>query len=397
MAGASGSRASWSNWSGSVVCRPRWRVCAADEAAVAAAVERARRDDISLRTVGSGHSHSPLVATDGGLLELAPRVALEVDAERGEAWIGAGAALHDLEAPLRERGFALRNLGDIDVQTLAGALATGTHGTGRELGNLSSSVLGVRGVAADGSRFEWNEEDDPERLCAARVSLGVLGVVCHVRMQLAKAHCLHERIERLSAEACMEQLDERSRATRHFEIFWYPGRDRVDAKSLHPVDAPPDPLTDRPYERIDWSGRILPSVRSERFVEMEYAIAAEDALEVFAALRARIRSRHPTLQWPVELRFVAADDAWLSPANGRPTATLSLHQAVELPFRALFDDLERLLLEAEGRPHWGKWHGLGARELAARFPGWERFRRLRAQLDPEDRFLAAPQRALLLD
>lgn len=372
-------------------------MCAAEERDIAAAVSRARDEGVALRTVGSGHSQSPLVATAGGLLELDSRVELEVDSERGEAWIGAGATLHALEAPLREHGLAFQNLGDVDVQTLAGAIATGTHGTGRELESLSSSVLGVRGVAADGASFEWNQEDAANRLCASRVSLGVLGVVSAVRMRLVPAYRLHERVERLSAAAGLEQLEERSRATRHFELFWYPGRDRIDAKSLDPTAELPNPLPDRPYERIDWSGRILPSVRSERFVEMEYSIPAERVLEVFSALRARIRTRHPDLRWPIELRFVAADDTWLSPAFGRATATLSVHQAAELPFRALFADLEPLLLEAGGRPHWGKWHGLQAEALSARYPAWERFRRLRSELDPEGRFLDAAQRTLLLD
>jgi FAD/FMN-containing dehydrogenase len=380
-----------------VVCRPRWRVRARGASEIAAAVRRARKEGVALRPAGSGHSQSPLVATRGGLLELDPRVEVELDRASGEAWIGAGAILGSLEVPLRARGLALHNLGDVDVQTLAGALATGTHGTGRELGSLSSRVRGVRGIAADGAAFEWNAEDLPDRLCAVRVSLGVLGIVYSVRMALAPAHRLHERVERLSFEACFEQLEERSRATRHFELFWYPGRDRVDAKSLHPTDAAPGALPDRPYERIDWSGRILPSVRSDRFVEMEYAIPAEEAPRVLADLRQRIRTRHEELRWPVELRYVAADDAWLSPASGRATATLSVHQAADLPFREIFGDLEPLLLEAGGRPHWGKWHGLRAHALADRYPDWDRFLALRAEVDPQGRFLDAAQRRLLLD
>ena len=390
-------RTSWANWSGSVVGRPAWRVVGADVAAVVAAVERARTEGVALRCVGTGHSQSPLCVTHGGLLALDSQVTLEIDAARREAWIGAGATLHDLEAPLRVEGLAFHNLGDVDVQTLAGAIGTGTHGTGRELPNLSSALLGVRGVAADGSLFEWNVETEPDRIRAARVSLGSLGVMTSVRMRLAKAHRLHERTERLSAEACLEQLDGRSRATRHFELFWYPTRDRVDAKSLEPTDAAVNALADRPYERIDWSGRILPSVRGERFVEMEYAIPAELAGDVFAALRARIRSRHPDLQWPVELRFVAADDAWLSPAHGRATATLSLHQAADLPFRAVFEDLEPLLWEAGGRPHWGKWHGRTAAALSERYPEWDAFQRLRRQVDPERRFIDALRPIGLLD
>ncbi|MEE3329336.1 MAG: D-arabinono-1,4-lactone oxidase [Myxococcota bacterium] len=393
----------WSNWSGSATSRPAWRALARDEAEVAAAVRRATSEGVSLRTVGTGHSQIPLAAADGGLLQLDvrddkdARTCIEqVDPARQRARVWAGATLHTIGEALHQLGLALPNLGDVDVQTLGGAIGTGTHGTGRALKNISGAVVGVRGIDARGEIFEWNQDSSPNQLAAAQVSLGTLGVICSVDLQLRSPLCLHERTDRMSVSQVLESIEERATAARHVEFFWYPARDRVDLKTLVVTDDAPDPLPDRRYESVDWSHRILPSVRTDRFVEMEYALPAAAAFEVFAAVRERMRARHPGIQWPVELRFVAADDAWLSPATGRDSITLSLHQDARLPFRAFFADIEPLLREGGGRPHWGKWHSLVAADLEPLYPRWAEFAELRSALDSEGRFLNPYLRDLLV-
>ena len=393
----------WSNWSGSATSRPAWRALAHDEAEVAEAVRRATAEGVSLRTVGTGHSQIPLAAADGGLLQLDvrddenARTCIEqVDPSRQRARVWAGATLHTIGEALHQLGLALPNLGDVDVQTLGGAIGTGTHGTGRALKNISSTVVGVRGIDARGEIFEWDQDSSPNQLAAAQVSLGTLGVICSVDLQLRSSLCLHERTERMSVSQVLESIQERAAAVRHVEFFWYPERDRVDLKTLVETDDAPDPLPDRRYESVDWSHRILPSVRTDRFVEMEYALPVDGALEVFEAVRERVRTRHPGVQWPVELRFVAADDAWLSPATGRDSVTLSLHQDASLPFRAFFADIEPLLREGGGRPHWGKWHSLVAADLEPLYPRWAEFAELRSALDSEGRFLNPYLRDLLV-
>ena len=368
-----------------------------------AAVRRATAERVSLRTVGTGHSQIPLAAADGGLLQLDPRddsgatTCIEhVDSSSQRARVWAGATLQTIGEALHQSGLAFPNLGDVDVQTLGGAIGTGTHGTGRALKNISSAVVGVRGIDARGEPFEWTRDGSPSELAAAQVSLGALGVVCSVDLQLRSALCLHERTERMSVAQVLESIEERSAAARHVEFFWYPARDRVDLKTLVETGSAPDPLPDRRYESVDWSHRILPSVRTDRFVEMEYSLPADGALEVFEAVRQRVRTRHPGVQWPVELRFVAADDAWLSPATGRDSVTLSLHQDARLPFRAFFADIEPLLREGAGRPHWGKWHSLEAADLEPLYPRWAEFAELRGALDGEGRFLNPYLRRLLL-
>jgi FAD/FMN-containing dehydrogenase len=378
----------WSNWSGTVRCRPRRTLHPASEAEIVAAVRAAAAEGLSLRVAGSGHSHPPLVATAGLLLRLDRWCGIEAcDSGARHALVRAGSVLHDLGAPLRERGLAMENLGDVDVQALAGALATGTHGTGRSLGNLCTQVLGLRLVGADGGILECSEREQERLFAAARLSLGTLGVTSAVRLRLLPAYRLHEHTWREDVEAVLGRLDALVAEHRHFEFFWLPARDRAECKSLDPTDAEPDPLPERRYERIDHSDLVLPSRREERFVEMEYALPAESGPQAFLELRRMMQQRHPEVLWPVEYRTLAADDAWLSPAFGRDSVTLSVHQGVGLPFRRLFADAEAVFRNHRGRPHWGKWHGCDAETLRGLYPRWEDFHALRRELDPEGRFL----------
>jgi FAD/FMN-containing dehydrogenase len=378
---------SWSNWAGNVRCAPRLRVDAASEAEVVAALREAERAGLPLRVAGSGHSFSPLVATDGVLLGLDGLAGIaRHEPERQRVWVRAGTKLSALGRELFALGLALENLGDVDVQALGGALATGTHGTGATLPNLSARVSGVRLLLADGSLRVLRAEEEPERLAAARVSLGALGVVTAARIDCVPAYRLHERVERTPIEACLASLDERVATHRHFEFFWYPGRDLAETKAIDVTDEPPEAVAGQRYERIGWSHEILPSQRTLRFVEMEYALTAAAGPACFRAVRERMRSHHAAVAWPVEYRRVRADDAWLSPAHGRDAVTLSLHQGAELPWQEFFADLEPILLAHGGRPHWGKRHGLAASALAPLYPRFEAFRRLAGELDPQGRF-----------
>jgi FAD/FMN-containing dehydrogenase len=213
----------WSNWSGSVRCEPQRIERPSSEGEIAAAVWRAAGAGQIVRVAGSGHSFMPLVACDGLLLSLEDWSGIEsYDIDDRQATVRTGTTLHDLGEPLLDLGLAMANLGDIDVQAQGGALGTGTHGTGPELGNLSSRVLALRLVTASGEIAECSQECDPELLRAARVSLGALGVLTAAQLQLVPAYRLHERDWRSTLEECLEQLEERVSATRHFEFFWYP-------------------------------------------------------------------------------------------------------------------------------------------------------------------------------
>ena len=278
----------------------------------------------------------------------------------------------------------MRNMGDVDVQALAGAVSTGTHGTGPTLANISSQVVAARLVLASGDVLELAAGD--ARLDAARVSLGLLGVFSTLTLQLVPAYRLHERVWRSDTEACLGELDANVAAHRHFEFWWYPHRDFAEQKALQPSDADPASVAGRKGERIDWSARILPSVRELKFNEIEYSVPAAAGPACFREVRARMRSRWPDVVWPVEYRTLAPDAGWLSTAHARDTVTISLHQDAKLDCDAFFADCEAVFRAHDGRPHWGKLHRRTGAELARLYPEWERFRRLRAELDPQGVF-----------
>jgi FAD-linked oxidoreductase len=405
----------WCNWSRSVCCAPQRIERPASEGELAALL---RATAIPVRVAGRGHSHTPLVATDGLLLELEQLSGIEAcDPAAREATLRAGTRLSQLGAPLAERGLAMENLGDVDVQALAGALATGTHGTGSRLRSLSNQILGLRLFCADGERLECTETSQPRVFAAARVALGAFGVVSAVRLRLLPAYRLHERIWREDVEPALETLAERIASNRHFEFFWLPQKDRLELKALNPSTLPSGPVPqgreaaaqraegerrrapakDRRRERVGPAHEILPSPREIPIVEMEYAVPAEHGVACFLALRERMRRRHRDVVWPIEYRTVASDEIPLSPAYGRETVTLSLHQGAGLPYREFFADCEAIFRGVRGRPHWGKIHSLRARELRELYPRWEEFHSVRRELDPRGRFLNDHLRELFGD
>ena len=390
----------WSNWSGGVRCEPVRLAHPASEDEVAAVVARAGVEHLVVRPVGSGHSVTPLGETGGVVVDLGGlRGVLELDAEAGEATVAAGTRIAELGAPLASAGFALHNQGDVDVQAIAGAVATGTHGTGADLGSLSTAVRGATLVAASGAVVDCSPGVHPDLFEAARLSLGAVGIVTRLRLAVVPAYRLAERTWVEHTEVSLARLDERVAATRHYEFFWLPGRDVTYNKSLDPTGAElcPVPIrhADGSRTRVDASWTIFPSVRDDRFEELEFAVPAAAGPACFAALRELLTVGHPDVAWPLEYRTVASDDVLLSPAQGRATVTISVHQGIGLPYEGLFADAGAVFRAHGGRPHWGKRHGLAAAELAELLPGWGRFAEIRRRWDPDGRFLNAHLARLL--
>ncbi|MFN8513250.1 MAG: D-arabinono-1,4-lactone oxidase [Chloroflexia bacterium] len=378
-------------------------------AEVAAAVRAATRAGATVRVAGSGHSFVPLCATDGLLVTLdALHGVVGVDAERRRATIWAGTKLHRLGPLLHAAGLAMANMGDIDRQSLGGAVGTGTHGTGPTLGSISTQVVGMRLATADGDLLDCSADQDPEGFSAARVAVGALGIATQITLQLLPAYKLHERTWVESFEECMGHLDELIAANRHFEFFWLPTADACAMKALNPTEAeiftPPPPPPSPPGslgrytkpERVDWSYRVLPSERNVRFNEMEFAVPAERGPECLREIRALMQTKHLDVTWAVEYRTLRADDIPLGPAQGRETVTISIHQAAELLPEAFFADAEAIFRNHRGRPHWGKCHSHRADELRALYPRWEAFDAVRARLDPNGRFLNGYLREVLV-
>jgi FAD/FMN-containing dehydrogenase len=389
----------WTNWSGSVRFTPADKAAPGSVAEVQAAMRRARRAGHGVRAIGSGHSFVPLCETKGLQLVTSRLRGVEsVDAKKREAWILGGSKLYQIGEPLRRAGLALSTMPDIDRQALAGSVATGTHGTGREIGSLSSYVTGLRLVLASGDALEVTPERSPELFRAAQVSLGALGVITHLRLALEPAFRLRERNWTAPFETCMAQLDSHVASNRHFEFFWFPDpsafvsaqlpKDLCGMKALNPTTEPSDferwdDAAQTRGERVGWSDRIYASARDTAFNEIEFALPAERGPDCVRELRQLMLTKHTDALWPLEYRTVRPDEAFLSPDYGRPTVTISAHQAAERSYRAYFADVEAVFRNHSGRPHWGKLHTLGAPGLAPLYPKWDAFQRVRDELDPK--------------
>jgi L-gulonolactone oxidase len=367
--------------------------------------------------------------TEGTLLSLdALDRVLDVDGDRVR--VEGGIGLKALSLELHSRGLAMANLGDIDAQSLAGALATGTHGTGTGLPNLSGRLESVELILADGRELTLAGGDE---LLAARVSLGALGVIAAVTLRCVPAFRLRHTDKPEPLEPVLEQLQERADAHDHFEFWTFPHAQVALTRALDRTDDPPRrPGRTRAYagdvlldnhafravnevarrfpgtiprlnrfasavasrrERVDWSYAIFASARLVRFEEMEYCVPREHAVPALRAARA-VLERH-AVSFPIELRFTAGDDALLSPAHGRDSAFVAVHVFRGMEFEPAFREVEGALSELGGRPHWGKRSFLGAAELAPRYPRWDDFQRVRAALDPGGRFANAWVRDVL--
>ena len=388
----------WSNWSGSATSEPRRIERPASEDDLREAVRRAAREGLDLRVAGTAHSFTPVVATDGVIVSLDGLSGLaSVDRAIREAILWAGTKLHEATHLLWENGLGLANQGDIDVQSVAGAIGTGTHGTGPRYGNIPSRITAMRLITAGGDVLETRDAG-PEVLRAARVSLGMLGVTSQVTIACLPRYALHERVWRVPVEELLAGLAANVATNDHFEFFWYPGADIAECKALNPSPEQPageePPPLDGPGERVGWSHRIYPSVREQRFNEMEYSVPAEAGPECFRAVREVMRTQFPKWVWPVEYRSLAADDAMLSPAFQRETVTISVHQDARRPYEEYFRAVEPIFRAHGGRPHWGKIHWQTRDDLAQLYPEWEEFLRVRRSLDPQGRFLSPYLRGL---
>jgi len=317
---------------------------------------------------------------------------------------------------LWDLGYSLPNQGDVNPQSLAGAIATGTHGTGDLLGSLSTFARAFRLVLADGSIVECSADAHPELFQAQRLSLGLLGIATRIRIDVLPAFRLEERVERLPFAEAIERFDEIARTHRHAEFFVFPYADEVILKTLQPTedDRPfrePRPggedafrrycdlcavlpfltrfvqprlmLAIRGSRRVGPAHRVFPSERTVPFEEMEYEVPRSAGMAALQEGMRWIRKRKLPVLFPFEYRWTAADDIWLSPFNRGPCASISFHQYAKRPWQELFRDAEAILRGHGGRPHWAKRHSLGPREVFELYPRARDFCAVRSQVDPQ--------------
>lgn len=375
--------AEWKNWSGKLSAEPQRIVQVGTVDAIRSELFAARDGGWSVRTAGTAHSHYPLLPTNGVILDTRPLSGLvSVDADAMTATFRAGTKIHACGRPLLEHGLGLLNQGDIDQQSVGGAIATGTHGTGVELGSFSSAVTELSVLLVDGSVVTCTPDCEPGLFEAARLSLGAVGVVLEVTLQVREAYRLEEQRWLEPLESVMERIDELVTATRHFEYFWYPGQDRAICKSIDITEEPGRyPLGDE-GQRLAWGFEVLPNQRLDPHTEMEYSIPAEHGPLCVAEIKNLLSSNYPDVLWPIEYRTVAADNVWLSPARGRSTVTVSIHEDVERDETAYYKDAETVFRAHGGRPHWGKVHYLSGEDLAADYDHWQDWWRVRDEVDP---------------
>lgn len=390
----------WSNWSGSLRFVPGSYEQPSSEEELAALVHKAADKQQTVRVVGAGHSSSPLVKTGQVLVSLEELKEVKVhDLAKSQAWVGGGVLVHEAGEQLHQLGMATHNTGDVDVQTIAGAIGTGTHGSGITLPNLSTMLIGGRLVTSEGELIELSAEQDPKLFQALRVSLGTLGIFSSLKLQLVPKFQLDRKEWCTHTDHCMEHLDELIEQNRNFDFYWYPRNDMVKLRTLNP---PNKGIKELPYaslvkEEKDWSAFVLPKKRVLKFDEMEYAMPLEAGPACFQEIRRRVKQVHrKTVAWRILYRTVKGDDAYLSPAHGRDTVTISLHHNAGMPFDDYFNDIEPIFLAHGGRPHWGKKHNLTAKHLSQLYPKWNDFLAIRERMDPKGVFLSPDLRKLLL-
>ncbi len=417
----------WQNWAGTASADPVRRAWPRSTEEIASAVMSAAKDGLTVRALGSGHSFTPAAATSGVALDLSTWSGIiGADLESGLVTVRSGTTIRDLNAALDALGLAMANLGDIDAQTVSGAISTGTHGTGARLGGLATQVAGLQVVLADGSAVECSATERPDLFNAARISIGALGVLSTVTLQCVPAFTLAADERPMPVEEVLGRFDEFAAANDHFEFYWFPYGKNALVKRNNRTPPYPRPLPgwrrfleyevmeNAAFGALCRTGRAMPATikplnrladatlsrrsysapshevfvtpRRVRFVESEYAVPRESLVDVLTQLGAGVaRLVHPVM-FPVEVRVAARDDVWLSTAYGRDSAYVAIHQYVGLPYREYFQLFESIVAAVGGRPHWGKMHTRDAAYLGRAYPRFADFLRVRNQVDPERRF-----------
>lgn len=410
----------WSNWAGNQRCAPSAIEHPASEAELSDVVKRAPR----VKAIGSGHSFTDIGVAPGVQVQL-DRYARVLSVDGALVTVESGITIAELSRQLAARGLAMPNLGDIAYQTISGAISTATHGTGARLGGIATQVRALSLVTADGSVLACSADHEPDVFAAARVSLGALGVISTITLECVPAFNLHAVEEPMRLDAVFEGLDELVDGNDHFEFFYVPHTGWTLTKRNNRTDAPVGgyPRWRELYEKVllenvgfgfaQWVGRVRPqwyrrvahaipsagrsdyvkpshltfaSPRLVRFYEMEYAIPRANGADALRAVREWIDASGLQITFPIEVRFTAGDDIWLSTANGRETCYIAVHVYRGTDYERYFRAVEAIMNTSGGRPHWGKLHFQTAETLAPRYEHWSDFQAVRRRLDPDGRF-----------
>jgi FAD/FMN-containing dehydrogenase len=399
--------ASWRNWAGNQHSSPDRLIPVFTEDEVRECVVEARRTRTTVRAMGSGHSFTPVVDTRGTLVDMHGLSGV-IDADRAarRATVWAGTRLSDVGAPLWRAGLSIANQGDYDAQTIAGLTATGTKGSGTAFGSISSTIRGMRLVTGTGDVLDI-DESRPDLLHAARVSLGLLGVVTRLTLDVVPAYRIRESNAVMSVDELLDNWDSALASYRHFSFWWMPTDTSHRLYGLPPVPAGHayvKMLQEEPHSssgddapvagdvgsRVGRAHLVYPDVSCDdeaTFDELEYMVPATDAREAFGAIRTLMRERFPDEQSPVQIRWQKGDDAYLSGQYHRDSTSVSVSGYLGRDYEPFLRAVDEELQQFDARPHWGKQHFLTAARVRSLYPALDRFLAVREELDPDGLFL----------
>jgi FAD-linked oxidoreductase len=414
----------WTNWAGNQKAQVRRIATPSSTREVAQTVREAAAAGLTVKPVGSGHSFSPAAVTDGVQIRLDHLSRLRsADRSSGLVTVEAGMGLWRFNELLAEQGLALTNMGDIQAQTVSGAIGTGTHGTGRASASIAAQVAGLELVLADGSIVSCSAAERPELFEAARIGLGAVGVITAVTFRTEPAFLLSAREEPMRFDALLEAFDDLWRDNEHFEFWWYPHTNGTTVKRNNRTDAQPSPLSrSRVWfedeflsntffsgickvgrtapraiptinrlaakalsarEYVDRSDKVFTTPRRFKFLEMEYALPREAAVPALNEVKRMIEDSGLRISVPIEVRTAPADDLWLSTAHGRDTAYLAFHMYQGTNPAEYFENAEAIMVNYDGRPHWGKLHTRDRAYVASAYPRFDDFVAVRDKADPD--------------
>ena len=418
--------ATWRNWAGNQKASPVSIDAPRSVAELAALVASASEQGQKVKAVGSGHSFTSAAATNGRMIRLENLSGiLHIDRATCRVTVGAGTRLSELNTLLDAEGLALANLGDIAYQTVAGAISTSTHGTGKALTGLAGQVVAMKLVNGLGDIIECSQSVNPHIFDVARVSVGALGVITEYTLQAVPSFRLRALEQPMRLDDVLENAHDLASTNDHFEFFWIPHTKWALTKRNNRTEDELQPLPRvkgwiektfmenyafgavcrigraRPSliprlatalpssgsrEYVDQSFKIFASPRIVRFYEMEHALPVEALVPALKEIRAMVDRKGYLLNFPVEVRFTKGDDVPLSTAYGRDSAYIAVHVYKGMECQPFFRDVEDILRAYDARPHWGKMHYREADELSKLYPRWDEFITLRNQLDPQRTF-----------
>lgn len=421
------TKKTWKNWSEIILSHPKATYYPKHCDDIVNVIQRCHSHQQSLRVVGAGHSFTPLVATSEILMSLEHLSGIEtIDHDNHIATVWAGTTLKDLGILLHEQGYAMENLGDINDQSIAGAISTGTHGTGINFGSLSTQVTQLTVITASGDIMEVSESTNSTYFRAMQLSLGMLGVIIKVHLRVIPSHQLISESYRSSVTDCLNNIQELRENNRHFEFFWFPHTETVQIKQLNSVadqmikEKGPSKFNEIVIENglfwilselcrlqpklskrvsalsawgipsgkeIGFSHSVYATPRLVKFNEMEYSVNAEHMGAVIKDIQYVLMKRKFTVHFPIECRYVKQDDIWLSPSYQRESAYIAVHMYKGMKFKEYFDAVEEVFQHYDGRPHWGKMHTMTTKQIITAYPRLHDFLHVREELDPSGLFL----------